>query len=309
MRISRRLGLYATKKPKYTWAVYEAKHGAGPGGAEVYGSFMTNNTASRRYAATSYSATSSGFTLVNPQLVSYTQLSVGMYVVTTSPSGSSETTGYNIFQITDIANGVSSGMVFSYRRYVPELCLKGDIELNRVSSDTLDYPVDGVQGSYYYVLVAGNEDNSLVYRWERYSASMAATQTDSSYTDGGPFTTMTRTTRVGGANVSVMNMGSSILHTIGGSQTDYLALLNDYNPLMLINPLVDSSADTSTTGPSSYQVVLKDVSSSLATVEVTPIGTAITKGSYHSTVTSSSVNAYPKNGVNFDDGYWYVRTT
>lgn len=140
----------AEKGPKYVWAVYDFAYVRDDANITTGSGVRINGS---KKAATSYTVSGEGFTLVNPTYGSSLLLKKGQYIVDISTSNSTATSGQYLYELTENAYGAQYAYI-SYKRYgVKEA--KGTTELYRVESDTLDYPVDGEQDGLWYVLVEG----------------------------------------------------------------------------------------------------------------------------------------------------------
>lgn len=136
---------------KYVWAVYTAVYkivSAESGSFTLSGAFQTIKT------ATDYTINSDGtFSLVDASSSYASGIAAGMYLVDTR-LGSTAITGEVLYYVTKtgyMATG-SGSYVISYDSYVAEL-QKGVDTGERVKSKTLDYPENGIQGDYWYVLL------------------------------------------------------------------------------------------------------------------------------------------------------------
>lgn len=166
MRITRR-GCYAAQGggAQYVWAVYNLAYGIDESAGGTEGS-VSLSSSRYKMAAKGYSVSDSGtVTLTDPTQTTAANLAVGDYLVNVSTSSSTATTGDTLYKVTGVSG--SWNYTISYTAYTPALNARGTDTGQRVESNTADdYPADGVQGDYYYVMVKGY---GTVYVWDVYN--------------------------------------------------------------------------------------------------------------------------------------------
>lgn len=162
MRMTRHGCFAASKEPKYVWYVYNFAYGIDESSAtsgSFNGGYINANTISKM-ASTSFTANASGFTLTNPTSTKCNNLTAGQYLVNVSTSNSTATTGQYLYRVTNVTSSIS--IAVSYTRY-SVAAMKGTTQVDTVSSDTMDYPIDGPQGDLWYVMVKGEKS---MYVWD-----------------------------------------------------------------------------------------------------------------------------------------------
>lgn len=163
MRQTRR-GCFAAQGggAKYVWAVYNLAYGIDESAGGTDGS-VSLSSSRYKMAAKGYTISDSGtVTLTDPTKTTAANLAVGDYLVNVSTSNSTATTGDTLYKVTGVSG--SYNYTISYTAYTPALNARGTDTGQRVESNTADdYPVDGVQGDYYYVMVKGY---GTVYIWD-----------------------------------------------------------------------------------------------------------------------------------------------
>lgn len=163
MRQTRR-GCFAAQGggAKYVWAVYNLAYGIDESAGGTDGS-VSLSSSRYKMAAKGYTISDSGtVTLTDPTKTTAANLAVGDYLVNVSTSNSTATTGDTLYKVTGVSG--SYNYTISYTAYTPALNARGTDTGQRVESNTADdYPVDGVQGDYYYVMVKGY---GTVYVWD-----------------------------------------------------------------------------------------------------------------------------------------------
>lgn len=164
MRQTRR-GCFAAQGSgaKYVWAIYSVVYGVDESAGGTGGSVRLSSS---RYkmAAKAYTVSEDGtVSLTDSTRTTAANLAVGDYLVNVSTSNSTSTTGTTLYKVTG-ASSSGSYVNVSYTAYTPSLCAKGADTGQRVESNTADdYPVYGIQGDYYYVMVKGY---GTVYVWD-----------------------------------------------------------------------------------------------------------------------------------------------
>lgn len=163
MRQTRR-GCYAAQGggAKYVWAVYNLAYSIDESAGGTDGS-VSLSSSRYKMAAKGYTISDSGtVTLTDPTKTTAANLAVGDYLVNVSTSNSTATTGDTLYKVTGVSG--SWNYTISYTAYTPALNARGTDTGQRVESNTADdYPADGVQGDYYYVMVKGY---GTVYVWD-----------------------------------------------------------------------------------------------------------------------------------------------
>ena len=148
------------REPKYVWAVYDIGYALNESSATS--GRLNISSKYTKMASSSYTVSSSGFNLTNPTSTNVKNLS-GKYIVNISPKPDTSTSGTNLFYI----NSVSSSGKFTTLSYTSYSFseTKGDTELYRVESDTMDYPINGKWNNQWYVLLKGEKP---MYVWDVY---------------------------------------------------------------------------------------------------------------------------------------------
>lgn len=175
MRQSRRGCFYQNKEPKYIWKVYDIDTKLN-GGTTGSISIRSNRT---KMASTEFTYSNGTFTLTNPTSKTITNLSVGDYIVDirTTTAGANITSGSAIYKVTGKSG--RSNITLSYTKYTSMKNIQGSTYYYDVASDTLDYPIDGEQDGYWYVMVKGEKE---MYVWDVFdvvtSYTLDTTRTD-----------------------------------------------------------------------------------------------------------------------------------
>ena len=164
MRQSRRGCFYQNKEPKYIWKVYDIGTQLTGG---TTGSISIRKTRTKM-TSTEFTYSNGTFTLTNPKSKTITNLSVGDYIVDirTTTAGANITSGSAIYKVTGKSG--SSNIILSYTEYTSMKNIQGSTYYYDVASDTLDYPIDGEQDGYWYVMVKGEKE---MYVWDVYNVS------------------------------------------------------------------------------------------------------------------------------------------
>lgn len=160
------------REPKYVWAVYDIRYGLDESSAtSITESLRSSNT---KMASDSYTVSSSGFTLTNSTSIKVPDLA-GKYIVNISKGSSTSITGTYIYYVRSVSSSGFNRTVTT-TRYSSAL-IKGDTELYRVESDTMDYPVNGEQDGYWYVMIKGEKP---MYVWDVYNVTATYAYKESS---------------------------------------------------------------------------------------------------------------------------------
>ena len=288
------------REPKYVWAVYDIGYGLDESSA-------TNGTLniSSRYtkmASSSYTVSSSGFNLTNPTSTNVKNLS-GKYIVNISPKSDTSTSGTNLFYI----NSVSSSVKFTTLSYTSYSFskIKGDTELYRVESDTMDYPINGQWNHQWYVLLKGEKP---MYVWDVYEklTQYQEKTTNNSYfgpsswpvrllysssysfdASTGEYTLIKGTNNSFTENNFSMQLGAP--NVLSGK---YYQTYNSINSSWNTDEMYYDYTNVNNTDHTWYA---KKYSSESATIKGVSTGT---------TVESDNNSAYPQDGISGD--YWYV---
>lgn len=299
MRMARRLGLVG--KGKYVWDVYNVVWGANETTTPYTGNFTLSSSSRYKMVSSSYAATSSQFTLTNAVQTTRANIKVGDYLVNVSTSNSTVTTGSYLYKITSI-----SGNTFYYTRWSPTQ-VRGATAINQVSSSTFDYPENGIQGGYWYVLVSSGSSSGSTdpkYSWERYEVSAMANELDRAVTS------MSVPDSISSYRYAVSPIDAEIIYTTSG----YVWKLNNpsyvradlLDMMVSVDSTMSSGTYANTQGPYLYQFLVDDttaISTQVILYTVIRYGIQVSKGAYIDTVTSNT-NDYPSNGEH--NGYWYV---
>ena len=156
------------RETKYVWAVYDIAWYIDEDNPDRTAS-MANTSSVTVMAALSYVVNNDGtVTLTDATSTKYSALSVGKYLVELTNTNSTETSGRWLYKITKVNRVYQQNVGHRYQitcdRYNPK-SVRGDTELYRVESDTLDYPVDGEQDGLWYVMLKGEIP---MYVWDVY---------------------------------------------------------------------------------------------------------------------------------------------
>lgn len=137
---------------KYVWAVYTIIKGIDENAGGTSGSVALLST-NQNYASSTYTVGSNGtITLTNATKKTASELLVGEYITDISTSGAATTTGTTLYKITQNASSSTFSRTISYIAYTPKN-MRGTDTGDRIKSKTLDYPENGIQGDYWYVLL------------------------------------------------------------------------------------------------------------------------------------------------------------
>lgn len=230
MRQTRR-GCYAAQGggAKYVWAVYNLAYGIDESAGGTDGSVKLSSS---RYkmAAKGYTISDSGtVTLTDPTKTTAANLAVGDYLVNVSTSNSTATTGDTLYKVTGVSG--SYNYTISYTAYTPALNVRGTDTGQRVESNTADdYPADGVQGDYYYVMVKGY---GTVYIWDVFNVTQKVTGYESNSVTG--YSTDSMSSFTYGTSMSFDSKtgyftlsGTETLSMTENSFTNYVETENNY---------------------------------------------------------------------------------
>lgn len=300
MRQSRRGCFYQNKEPKYIWKVYDIDTKLN-GGTTGSISIRSNRT---KMASTEFTYSNGTFTLTNPTSKTITNLSVGDYIVDirTTTAGANITSGSAIYKVTGKSG--RSNITLSYTKYTSMKNIQGSTYYYDVASDTLDYPIDGEQDGYWYVMVKGEKE---MYVWDVYNVitvygykeasssnetinftSGSSIYTASSYSfdkNSGTFTLKNPTSATWSSSYSDILSANGGFWRKDSSSGDYV--MNGMLTLGTLTPTLEL------TGAKTYAVT--DTSYIASRKKGTSTGT---------TVESESSTAYPEN--NYKGDYWYV---
>ena len=302
MRQFRRGCFYQNKEPKYIWKVYDIDTKLN-GGTTGSISIRSNRT---KMASTEFTYSNGTFTLTNPTSKTITNLNVGDYIVDirTTTAGANITSGSAIYKVTGKSG--HSNITLSYTKYTSMKNIQGSTYYYDVASDTLDYPIDGEQDGYWYVMVKGEYE---MYVWDVYEKGESQnyvlgpiTSTESYNPSGSPvyyrcWSSVTINTDTGSINAT----GSySDKLCDSGTLSGYYCYIDGGGAavngkwVLGVNREGDLYKFTSS---SSTNLTYGKVTS---VKEVTPIKGNATG----TTVESQSNTAYPEN--NYKGDYWYV---
>lgn len=160
------------------WAIYNLAYAIDESAGGTSGSFTLRSTYYKR-AASAYTVSAGGtVSLTGSTQKTVANLAVGDYIVDVSTSSNTSTTGTTLYKITSKSG--TTTVTIGYEAYTPSLIAKGTDTGNRVTSKTNDYPIDGIQGDYWYVQIAGSY---TMYVWNVYNAAVQYTEkTQTGYT-------------------------------------------------------------------------------------------------------------------------------
>ena len=199
--------------------------------------------------------------------------------------------------------------------------------LKYVQSDTEDYPRDGTQGGYRYVMVKGVYTN---YVWDQYTKATgsqytAGTGSSESYSVrltntisyGGP--AMTTTSYVRSYPGASVNASTGAISTTGGYTDSQSGLVGRYSYIKggqtststgsyTYNNVIGTSAN----GTSLYKIISETTQVYMLNLVIAPVTAVSTTVYVKGTLTgqefaSPDINAYPADGASGD--YWYVRNS
>lgn len=296
----RRMMTALKKEPKYVWAVYDCVYGLDESSA-TSGTATIRGTRTKM-ASDSYTVSSSGFTLTNPTSTQVSSLA-GKYIVDISINSNTSTSGTYIYHVDSVSSSGTNRTV-TYTRYSSGL-IKGDTELYRVESDTMDYPVNGEQDGYWYVLLKGEKS---MYVWNVYEK---LTQYQEKTTDNNYFGPSSWPVRLLYSSSYSFDASTGEYTLIKGTDKSFIE--NDFNmQLGAPNVLSRKYYQTYNSRNSSWNTdgmyydytdadytnhiwYAKKYSSESATIKGASTGT---------TVESESSTAYPQN--NYRGDYWYI---
>lgn len=143
------------------WAIYNLAYAIDESAGGTSGSFTLRSTYYKR-AASAYTVSANGtVSLTSSTQKTAANLAVGDYIVNVSTSSNTSTTGDTLYKITSKSG--TTNVTIGYEAYTPSLIAKGTDTGNRVTSETLDYPIDGKQGDYWYVMISGSY---TAYVWD-----------------------------------------------------------------------------------------------------------------------------------------------
>lgn len=286
----------------YEWAVYSLVYGIDESASGTSDSFTLSSSRYKR-AASAYTVSADGtVSLTNSTQKTAANLAVGDYIVNVSTSNNTSTTGTKLYKIT--SKSVSgTTYTINYIAYTPKKILKGEDTGERVTSTTLDYPVDGKQGNYWYVMISGSY---LAYVWDVFEdvgsyKSSQTTNQDVSIPSG--TTIYYRPDRYGNTSWTIDK--ETGLFTYSGWSSYKTSSSN--NCLTASDANVFDNEWTLETSPATNIYSGTAVTferSARAEYCYTGVYEGVKGDATGNTVESADVNAYPQNGA--QDGYWYV---
>lgn len=288
------------REPKYVWAVYDIGYGLDESSAtSITESLRSSST---KMASDSYTVSSSGFTLTNSTSIKVPDLA-GKYIVNISKGSSTSITGTYIYYVHSVSSSGFNRTVTTTR--YSSVLIKGDTELYRVESDTMDYPVNGEQDGYWYVLLKGEKP---MYVWDVYEklTQYQEKTTDNSYF--GPsswpvdllYSSSYSFDASTGKYTLIKGTEKSFTENRFGDQTGAPISLSRkyYQKYNYMNSSWNTDVmyyDYTNADYTNHTWYAKKYSSESATIKGTSTGT---------TVESDNNSAYPQDGARGD--YWYV---
>lgn len=311
MRITRR-GCYAAQGggAKYVWAVYNLAYGIDESAGGTDGS-VSLSSSRYKMAAKGYTISDSGtVTLTDPAQTTAANLAVGDYLVNVSTSNSTATTGDTLYKVTGVSG--SWNYTITYTAYTPALNARGTDTGQRVESNTADdYPVDGIQGDYYYVMVRGY---GTVYIWDVYNYTPGWNTVTSTPSSDNPPRGISKTSSTGydvSATIGYdqtgitgkpdITSGKAVFPNNSSFDTvaEFLKEYNSYNNVYYGVPNSDHFYDRYSTTSSSGGTVNRITAYRRLDIVYGKKGAAT--GEQVQSLTST---AYPSDGVQGD--YWYT---
>lgn len=146
----RRMMVTVNGGPKYVWSVYNTAYVRDDATA-ITGNVSLSRA---RMVSKTYAVDESGFTLVDPSSKSAILVRSGDCFVDLENVTSTVVSGPYLYVVNRVTQSGVSPVPFEYTRYSAKIGRSGS-ELYRIESNTLDYPIDGEQDGYWYVLVEG----------------------------------------------------------------------------------------------------------------------------------------------------------
>lgn len=281
---------------KYVWGVYNLAYDKDESTA-VEGGF-TIASSLYRPSSTEYIASSSGFQLVNASTSqTAADVSVGDYLVSVSSANNTDTSGEYLYQVTSKQSTTTpSGPAYSFECTQWSVgIVKGNTELTRVKSNSIDYPINGEKDGYWYTMLKGEYD---IYVWNVFEAAYTATEKNTSHY---PTCSTTVNSRYKYASSSY-KVTANEFRLVNPSKV----LFKDMTAgLYLVNVSAASSSDTS--GENLYITKSKAVQGTNISFRYNQMirDETVTKGNNLSTsVESTNRSEYPDNSYIGD--YWYV---
>lgn len=289
MRMARRLGVWGRKNTQkaFVWEVYDYTQTMVELSDES--SFRASTKASCM-ASSSYTVSANGFTLVDATQTIISAISKNQFIVAPpTVLGDTAIEGKYLYKCTGYSQSGPQWILY-VQKYGVDVS-RGNEALSTVSSDTLDYPVDGVQGDKWYVLV---ENNSSLYIYGKYTVQKVAVENGS-----GTQTGVLYSTSVNAADSYTIEKGTS---------SQYQFVLTNPTQKMLSNALrqyIVSFTNTSSAKGSTlyYLRSVPSITQTSAPAQYYQYSVGDGQGEFLEYITDAS-KAYPINGS--QDDYWYV---
>jgi len=289
----RRLMAGGKKTPKYVWKVYnlvqQLDESTATTGSQSVMQVGPTLVLGNQMASTEFTYVNGVFTLVNPEEIYSTDI-VGHYMTSLTSSGS--VSGNNLYLITSI--GSSSGMYVpvNYKVYSKFIEGRGNDVLFEVSSNMLDYPVNGIWDGdgLWYVLV---ESPMMPYVWAVYNFSY--TKNDSTATTGS-FSASRSRTKMAASSFTANASGFTLTNATSTS-------LQNMQVGQYFVDIITTSNSTATTGVYLYEVTGKS-GSYTTTIQYKRYEVSIVRGETEIDRVESNLLEYPLDGE--QDGLWYV---
>ena len=280
---------------KYVWGVYNLAYDKDESTA-VEGGFdiLASNI---RPSSTEYIGTNDGFQLVNASTSQTAEdISVGDYLVSVSTGNDASTIGEYLYQVTGKTLYTSSPKRYSFDCTQWSVrTVKGESELYRVKSNSMDYPINGEKDGYWYTMLKGEYD---IYVWNVFEAAYTATEKNtSSYS--------TCSTTVNGRYKyasSSYKVTANEFQLVNPSKVLFKDMTSG---LYLVN--VSTASSSATSGENLYITKSDAVQSTTISFKYNQMirDETVTKGNNLSTsVESTNRSEYPDNSYIGD--YWYV---
>lgn len=281
---------------KYVWGVYNLAYDKDESTAVEDG--FTIASSIYRPSSTEYIASSSGFQLVNASTSqTAADISVGDYLISVSSVNNTDTSGEYLYQVTSKqSTNTPSGPAYSFEctRWSVGI-VKGDTELTRVKSNSMDYPINGEKDGYWYTMLKGEYD---IYVWNVFEAAYTATEMNTSHY---PTCSTTVNSRYKYASSSY-KVTANEFRLVNPSKV----LFKDMTAgLYLVN--VSAASSSATSGENLYITKSKAVQGTAISFKYNQMirDETVTKGNNLSTsVESTNRSEYPDNSYIGD--YWYV---
>lgn len=305
MRLTRRGTIAQRKGGAFVWAVYSLVYGIDESAGGTSGSFSLSSSRYKRVAK-SYTVSADGtVSLTSSAQTTAANMAVGDYLVNVSTSNNTSTTGTTLYKITAISG--STTRTISYTAYTPTLCAMGSDTGDRVKSVAgTTYPHYGAQGNYFYVLLRGL---TTVYKWNIFRSVAKHTYEDVvTKNQSVTISTFSKIT-VGTFDTSTGKYSVTYNNANVGIAANYFANVSAGSSCW-VNGSISSSTVTAyyyggnmPSNSSGSSITITGVTKHTSTVASTTYSKGTSTGNVAESIDS---NAYPQDGRDGADGYWYV---